>query len=86
MAILLVVVYHMVGSENRDFRTNHTQVWSPEKVWRHTAEQWPEWKQRFERFRVTAKLEVESESAQISSHVYRMGLEAEHIIETIPSD
>ena len=47
---------------------------------------WPEWKQRFERFRVATKLNQESEDVQISSLVYSMGTEAEHMMKSIPSD
>ena len=46
----------------------------------------PEWKQSFERFPVATKLNKESEDVQISSLLYSMGPEAEHIMKTIPSD
>ena len=58
----------------------------PEKFHLTQPNRWPEWKQRFERFRVAAKLNKESEDVQISSLVYSMGPEAEHIMKTILSD
>ena len=58
----------------------------PEKFDPTQPNRGPEWKRRFERFRVAAKLNKESEDVQISSLVYSMGPEAEHIMKTIPSD
>ena len=40
---------------------------------------WPEWKQRFLRFRTTTKLDRETPAVQVSSLVYAMGREAEKI-------
>ena len=40
---------------------------------------WPEWKQRFLRFRTAAKLDRETPAVQVSSLVYAMGREAEKI-------
>ena len=40
---------------------------------------WPEWKQRFERYRIATKLNKEDNEIQISTLIYSMGAEAEHI-------
>ena len=40
---------------------------------------WPEWKQRFLRFRTATKLDRETPTVQVSSLVYAMGREAEKI-------
>ena len=40
---------------------------------------WPEWKQRFLRFRSATKLDRETSTVQVSSLVYAMGREAEKI-------
>ena len=40
---------------------------------------WPEWKQRFLRFRTATKLDRETPAVQVSSLVYAMGREAEKI-------
>ena len=40
---------------------------------------WPEWKQRFLRFRTVTKLDRETPAVQVSSLVYAMGREAEKI-------
>ena len=44
--------------------------------------EWPEWKQRFTRFRTATKLNGESDEVQISSLVYAMGAEAETVIKS----
>ena len=43
---------------------------------------WPEWKQRFTRFRTATKLNGESDEVQICSLVYAMGAEAETVIKS----
>ena len=40
---------------------------------------WPEWKQRFLRFRTATKLDRETPAVQVSSLAYAMGREAEKI-------
>ena len=40
---------------------------------------WPEWKQRFERYRIATKLNKEDNEIQISTLMYSMGKQAEHI-------
>ena len=47
---------------------------------------WPEWKQRFERFRIATKLNKEDDDLQVSSLIYSMGSEAEHIYGTFKSN
>ncbi|XP_056014988.1 uncharacterized protein K02A2.6-like [Ostrea edulis] len=44
--------------------------------------EWPEWKQRFCRYRTATKLDKEDEAIQISSLIYAMGLQAEHIVKS----
>ena len=41
--------------------------------------EWPDWKQRFERYRITAKLNKDGGPVQVSSLIYAMGNEAENI-------
>ena len=41
--------------------------------------QWPEWKQRFQRYRTATKLFEEEGNVQVSSLIYAMGIEAEHV-------
>ncbi|KAK3101745.1 hypothetical protein FSP39_006077 [Pinctada imbricata] len=43
---------------------------------------WPEWKQRFLRYRTASKLHKEDEDIQISSLIYAMGLQAEHVFKS----
>ena len=40
---------------------------------------WPEWKQRFTRYRIATKLNKEDDEIQISALIYSMGKQAEHI-------
>lgn len=47
------------------------------------AAEWPEWKQRFSRYRTTTKLNAEEAEVQISSLIYAMGNEAEHIFKSL---
>ena len=46
---------------------------------------WPEWKQRFLRFRQATKLDRDDHEVQVSSLVYTMGADAEHIYMTFPA-
>lgn len=41
--------------------------------------EWPEWKQRFARFRLAAKVNKDDGDVQTSSLIYAMGSEAEKI-------
>ena len=43
---------------------------------------WPEWKQRFLRFRTATKLHKEEDEIQISSLIYAMGLQSENIFKS----
>ena len=40
---------------------------------------WPEWKQRFQRYRTASKLDKDEEEVQVSALIYAMGNEAERI-------
>jgi hypothetical protein len=44
--------------------------------------EWPEWKARFSRYRIASKLTSEDGLVQVSSLIYAMGSEAEHIYKT----
>ena len=44
--------------------------------------EWPEWKTRFERFRIATKLHKEDKEIQVSSLIYAMGMQAEHIFKS----
>ena len=41
--------------------------------------EWPEWKQRFQRYRIATKLDKEEGNVQVSCLIYAMGSEAENI-------
>ena len=41
--------------------------------------EWPEWKQRFSRFRLATRLNRDEGEIQVSSLIYAMGSEAEKI-------
>ena len=43
---------------------------------------WPEWRERFGRFRLATKLHKEDGEVQVSSLIYAMGRQAEHIYKT----
>ena len=43
---------------------------------------WPDWKQRFSRYRVATKLSEEDEGVQVSALIYSMGAEAEHVFKS----
>ncbi|KAI2646083.1 Retrovirus-related Pol polyprotein from transposon opus [Labeo rohita] len=45
-------------------------------------ELWPEWKQRFHRFRIATKLDKESGEVQVCTLLYSLRKEAEHIVST----
>ena len=51
----------------------------PEKLDFAKPLEWPDWKQRFERFRCAMKLNKEDEVLQINALIYTMGKEAEHV-------
>ena len=44
--------------------------------------EWPEWKQRFSRYRLASKRHKNDEDAQISSLVYAMDRESEHVFKS----
>ena len=54
----------------------------PEKFDITKPDSWPDWRQRFQRFRAASKLKSEDEETQISALIYSMGPEAEHIFKT----
>ena len=43
---------------------------------------WPEWKKRFERYRIASELTAKDEHVQVSTLIYAMGPDAEHIFES----
>ncbi|PVD28732.1 hypothetical protein C0Q70_11326 [Pomacea canaliculata] len=47
---------------------------------------WPEWKQRFQRFRCASKLDKDDEAVQISALIYTMGNDAERILTSFGLD
>ena len=51
----------------------------PEKLDFAKPHEWPDWKQRFERFRCATKLNKEDEALQINALIYTMGKKAEHV-------
>lgn len=44
--------------------------------------QWPEWKRRFSRYRLATKLTKDDGEVQVSTLIYCMGKEAEHILDS----
>ena len=51
----------------------------PEKLDFSKPQEWPNWQQRFDRFRCATKLNKEDEVLQINALIYTMGKEAEHV-------
>ena len=51
----------------------------PEKFNFHQPAGWPEWRERFLRFRVASKLNKEDGEIQVSSLIYSMGSDAERV-------
>jgi hypothetical protein len=47
---------------------------------------WPDWKERFLRFRLATKLSKEAGDVQVSSLIYAMGREADKIFSTFSFD
>lgn len=41
--------------------------------------EWPDWRQRFERYRIATKLNKDEGTVQVSCFIYAMGTEAENI-------
>ena len=54
----------------------------PENFNFSNAAEWPNWKERFARFRTASKLAKEGKEVQTSVLIYTMGKEAEHIRKT----
>lgn len=54
----------------------------PEKLDFTRPEQWPEWRQRFQRYRVATKLNMEDGDVQVSTLLYALGTEAEQVFNT----
>ena len=52
---------------------------SPENFEFTKPQLWPEWKQRFTRYRIATKLKKEDNEIQISMLIYSMGKQAEHV-------
>ena len=51
----------------------------PENLYFSNPGQWPEWKQRFQKYRTATKLFEEEGNVQVSSLIYALGIEAEHV-------
>lgn len=49
-------------------------------------EQWPEWRQRFQRYRVATKLNLEDGEVQVCTLLYSLGKEAEQVYKTFAFD
>ena len=47
---------------------------------------WPDWKQRFSRYRTVSKQANEEEEFQVSALIYTMGPEAEHVFKSFVYD
>ena len=47
---------------------------------------WPEWKERFARFRIAMKLHKDDGEVQVASLVYAMGRQAENIFKSFTFD
>eukprot|EP00794_Sanderia_malayensis_P016472 gene16472-18109_t len=58
------------------------QVNTPDKF-NFKPEEWGRWIRRFERFRIAAKLNKESEEAQVNTLIYSMGEEADDILASL---
>lgn len=54
----------------------------PESFEFNHPERWPEWKQRFSRYRTAVKLNKEEDEVQVSTLIYALGKEAEQIFST----
>ena len=44
--------------------------------------EWPEWRQRFERYRIATKLNKDNGAVQVSCLIYAMGSEAENVFKS----
>ena len=45
--------------------------------------EWPEWKERFTRYRLASKLHKDTDEVQISALIYSMGRQGEHIFKSL---
>lgn len=54
----------------------------PESLDFTRPEQWPEWRQRFQRYRLATKLNDESGAVQVSTLLYTLSREAEQVFNT----
>ena len=54
----------------------------PEQFYFSKPEAWPDWKQRFGRYRVASLLTEDEEKVQVNALIYSMGAEAEHIFKS----
>ena len=45
--------------------------------------EWPEWKERFTRYRLASKLHKDTDDVQISALIYSMGRQGEHIFKSL---
>lgn len=58
----------------------------PESLNFNNPSEWMDWKDRFSRFRLASKLHEDDESVQVSSLIYTMGKEAEHVFKSFVFD
>lgn len=48
--------------------------------------EWPDWRKRFERYKIATKLSLEDGDVQVSALVYSMGKEAENVFKSFAFD
>lgn len=58
----------------------------PKQIDFSKPEVWPDWKQRFSRYRVASLLTEEDEVVQVNALIYSIGPEAEHIFKSFTFD
>ena len=59
-----------------------SQLMPPQSFYFTKPNTWPDWKQRFQRFRLAAKLNKENDVVQINILIYAMGSETGNIFKT----
>ena len=58
----------------------------PEPMSFDAPAKWPEWKERFSRFRIATKLHKDDGEIQVASLIYAMGRQAENIFKSFTFD
>ena len=59
---------------------------APEPMSFDAPAKWPEWKERFARFRIATKLHKDDGEVQVASLIYAMGRQAENIFKSFTFD